>query len=182
MAPNQHPEVDQPAAEYELIDTPIGQLLVAHTARGIVRIAFESDDVAQVLEQLESELHGPVVAAPGGLQGIAEQFNEYFAGQRREFDLELDYSLSGGFRQDVQKYLAEIPYGRTQSYQEVAESVGNPKAARAVGSACATNPIPIVLPCHRVVRTDGTLGGYGGGLHVKQMLLDLEYSNTKEQI
>ena len=100
--------------------------------------------------------------------------DEYFAGRRRVFDVPLDYTLSSGFRQVVQRYLPHIGYGHTQSYKEVAECVGNPKAVRAVGTACATNPLPVVVPCHRVLRTDGSLGGYIGGLDVKHALLTLE--------
>jgi methylated-DNA-[protein]-cysteine S-methyltransferase len=100
--------------------------------------------------------------------------DEYFDRRRRTFDLPLDLSLSRGFRQLVQRHLPEIGYGETRSYREVAELVGNPKAVRAVGTACATNPLPVVVPCHRVLRTDGSLGGYIGGLEAKTTLLQLE--------
>lgn len=105
---------------------------------------------------------------------MARELDQYFSGARRTFDLPLDLSLSHGFRQLVQRHLPEIAYGRTLSYGEVARLVGNPKAVRAVGTACATNPLPVVVPCHRVLRADGTLGGYAGGAAAKSVLLDLE--------
>lgn len=159
---------------YQIVDTPIGQLLLATTERGVVRVAFEGDGFAQVLKDL-GERVGPCVAEPTAqLETAVREVSEYFAGQRREFEVPQDFSLSTGFRNTVQRYLSSIPYGSTQSYGDVARGVGNPKAVRAVGSACATNPLPIIVPCHRVVRSDGGLGGYGGGLSVKQTLLDLE--------
>ena len=102
------------------------------------------------------------------------EIEEYFAGNRRGFDLPLDFALSSGFRQVVQRHLSDIAYGHTESYKDVAEIVGNPRAVRAVGTACATNPLPVVVPCHRVLRTDGTLGGYVGGAEAKAILLNLE--------
>jgi methylated-DNA-[protein]-cysteine S-methyltransferase len=108
------------------------------------------------------------------LDEAARQVEEYFAGTRHRFDLPLDYRLSGGFRRTVQQLLPSIEYGHTLSYKQVAELVGNPKAVRAVGTACATNPLPVVVPCHRVLRTDGALGGYIGGLDAKTTLLALE--------
>ncbi len=111
---------------------------------------------------------------PARLDETARQLEEYFAGRRREFDLPLDLRLAHGFRRHVLDELRDVGYGTTVSYSELAQAAGNPRAVRAVGSACATNPIPIVIPCHRVLRSDGSLGGYGGGLHVKRALLDLE--------
>ena len=115
-----------------------------------------------------------IVAAPGPLDAVATQLEEYFAGTRHAFDLPLDHALSSGFRQEVQCFLPHIGYGRTLTYKEVAAQVGNPTAVRAVGTACATNPLPVVVPCHRVLRSDGGLGGYLGGLEAKTTLLDLE--------
>ena len=159
---------------YTTIDTPIGSLLLAATERGLVRVAFDSEDHDKVLETLAIRLSPRILRAPKRLEQAAGELHQYFAGTRKSFDLILDLSLSSGFRQLVQRHLPEIAYGHTQSYAQVARLVGNPKAVRAVGSACATNPLPVVVPCHRVVRTDGSLGGYAGGLLVKTALLRLE--------
>ena len=159
---------------YRTIDSPVGPLLLAATRQGLVRVAYETEGFAAVLEALAARLSPRVLHAPQRLDSVAEELEEYFTGHRREFDVPLDYALSAGFRQLVQRYLPRIGYGHTQTYQMVAEHVGNPKAVRAVGSACATNPLPIVVPCHRVLRTNGNLGGYIGGLQAKTALLQLE--------
>lgn len=159
---------------YRTIATPVGPLLLAATDTGLVRVAFEREDFDAVLETLATKVSPRILEAPRRLDAVATEFDEYFAGTRHEFDVPLDYALSSGFRQNVQRYLPHIGYGHTQSYKEVAELVGNPKAVRAVGTACATNPLPVVVPCHRVLRTDGTLGGYIGGLDAKTTLLTLE--------
>jgi methylated-DNA-[protein]-cysteine S-methyltransferase len=137
-------------------------------------VAYASEDHDRVLETLAEKLSPRILKAPKRLEGVAREIDEYFAKHRRSFDVKLDLSLSRGFRQLVQTHLPEIGYGQTRSYREVAELVGNPNAVRAVGTACATNPLPIVVPCHRVLRTDGTLGGYIGGLEAKTTLLKLE--------
>lgn len=159
---------------YDLTTTPIGTLLVAATAHGVVRVAFESEDFDTVLDSLAARIGLNILRAPEPLAAATTQLREYFAGQRRTFDVSLDYRLSGGFRQSVQQHLLEIGYGHTATYKAVAELVGRPTAVRAVGTACATNPLPILLPCHRVLRSDGGLGGYLGGLDAKTALLDLE--------
>lgn len=159
---------------YRTIDTPVGPLLLAATETGLVRVAFEREDFDTVLESLAQKISPRVLEAPRRLDAVAAEIDEYFAGRRHVFDVPLDYAMSSGFRQIVQRYLPRIGYGRTQSYKEVAELVGNPKAVRAVGTACATNPLPVVVPCHRVLRTDGSLGGYIGGLDAKTTLLTLE--------
>ena len=159
---------------YRTLDTPIGALLLAATDRGLVRIAFEREGFDAVLDALAVKISPRILDAPDRLSGAARQLDEYFSGERRTFDLPLDYRLSSGFRQVVQQYLPHIGYGHTATYKEVAETVGKPRAVRAVGSACATNPLPVVVPCHRVLRTDGGLGGYLGGLEVKSALLSLE--------
>ena len=159
---------------YTTIDTAVGPLLLAATERGLVRVAFEREGHDQVLQTLAARISPRILRAPRRLAAAAREIDEYFAGQRTGFDLPLDYSLSSGFRQLVQRHLSEIAYGQTESYKEVAQIVGNPKAVRAVGTACATNPLPVVVPCHRVLRTDGTLGGYVGGLDAKTTLLTLE--------
>lgn len=159
---------------YRTLDTPAGPLLVATTERGLVRVAFAREGHDAVLEALADRLSPRVLRAPRRLDAVAREIDEYFAGRRTSFDLPLDFALSHGFRRTVLEHLPLIAYGHTESYADVARLVGNPKAVRAVGSACATNPVPVVVPCHRVIRSDGTLGGYGGGLDVKAMLLHLE--------
>jgi len=159
---------------YTTIDTPVGSLLLAATDKGLVRVAYDSEDHDKVLDTLATTLSPRVLRAPRRLDEAAREVDQYFAGVRTRFDLTLDLSLSRGFRQVVQRYLPEIAYGHTQSYAQVAQRVGHPKAVRAVGAACATNPLPVVVPCHRVLRTDGTLGGYIGGLAAKTALLNLE--------
>lgn len=159
---------------YTTIDSPVGVLLLAATDAGLVRVAFESEGIDAVLESLGEKVSPRILRAPKRLDAAAIEIDEYFAGGRTGFDLALDLRLSSGFRRLVQQHLPRIAYGRTESYKEVAALVGNPGAVRAVGSACATNPLPIVVPCHRVLRSDGGLGGYIGGLAAKSVLLDLE--------
>ena len=159
---------------YRTLDTPVGPLLLAATAQGLVRVAFEREDFDAVLAALASRVSPRVLEAPRRLDEAAVELEEYFTGTRRRFDLPLDRALSTGFREKVQRVLPRIDYGSTRSYKEIAELVGSPRAVRAVGTACATNPLPIVVPCHRVLRTDGALGGYVGGLDAKTALLTLE--------
>jgi methylated-DNA-[protein]-cysteine S-methyltransferase len=159
---------------YRTVDSPIGRLLLATTEKGLVRVAFESEGFDAVLEQLSARISPRVLEAPRQLDRVAQELEEYFAGSRRAFDIPLDYELSAGFRQLVQRHLPQIEYGQTLTYKEVAELVGRPAAVRAVGTACATNPLPVVVPCHRVLRSDGRLGGYLGGLEAKSALLLLE--------
>jgi methylated-DNA-[protein]-cysteine S-methyltransferase len=159
---------------YTTIDSPLGSLLLAATPKGLVRLAYASEGHDAVLQALADKLGPRMLRAPKRLDEVAREIDEYFGRRRRVFDLMLDLSLSSGFRQLVQTHLPEIGYGQTRSYRDVAELVGNPRAVRAVGTACATNPLPIVVPCHRVVRTDGTLGGYIGGSEAKTALLTME--------
>ena len=159
---------------YRTLDTPVGPLLLAATAQGLVRVAFEREGFDAVLAALASRVSPRVLEAPRRLDEAAVELEEYFTGTRRRFDLPLDRALSTGFREKVQRVLPRIDYGSTRSYKEIAELVGSPRAVRAVGTACATNPLPIVVPCHRVLRTDGALGGYVGGLDAKTALLTLE--------
>jgi methylated-DNA-[protein]-cysteine S-methyltransferase len=159
---------------YTTIDSPLGRLLLAATPQGLVRVAYELENHDRVLDTLAQRLSPRVLRAPRRLDGAARQLDEYFSRQRRVFDLSLDLSLSRGFRQLVQRHLPEIGYGQTRTYGQVADLVGNPKAVRAVGTACATNPLPVVVPCHRVLRADGTPGGYVGGPGAKKALLSLE--------
>lgn len=159
---------------YRTLDSPVGDLLLAATRTGLVRVAFRSEGFDAVLEDLAERIGARVLEAPARLDAAALQLDEYFRGDRRSFDLPLDRSLSIGFRGEVQAWLPHIGYGRTLSYKQVAEQVGRPKAVRAVGTACAHNPLPVVVPCHRVLRSDGGLGGYLGGLEAKRTLLALE--------
>ena len=159
---------------YTTIDSPVGTLLLAATPKGLVRVAYDIEDHDRVLGTLSQRLSPRVLRAPRRLDAAARELDEYFSGQRRVFDLPLDLSLSRGFRQLVQRHLPEIGYGQTRTYRQVAELVGNPQAVRAVGTACATNPLPVVVPCHRVLRADGTPGGYVGGPGAKKVLLSLE--------
>jgi len=159
---------------YRIVETPVGRLLLAATDSGLVRVAYEREDHDRVLELLASTVSPRILWAPAKLDPLTRELDEYFAGRRKTFDVALDLRLSRGFRRQVLTHLAEIGYGRIESYTEVAQAAGNPKAVRAVGSACATNPLPVVLPCHRVLRSDGSLGGYVGGLEAKRTLLALE--------
>jgi methylated-DNA-[protein]-cysteine S-methyltransferase len=159
---------------YRTMDSPFGSLLLAATEAGLLRVGFESEGFDHVLEALARQVSPRILRAPGRLERAARQLDEYFAGQRRTFDLALDLVLSRGFRRDVLGYLPAIAYGTTRSYGDVAAAVEHPRAARAVGTACATNPLPLVLPCHRVVRSDGALGSYLGGETMKRRLLELE--------
>ena len=159
---------------YRTVDSPVGPLLLAATPRGLVRVAYDVEDHDRVLETLAGRLSPRVLRAPSRLDAAARELGEYFAGRRHAFDLPLDLSLSRGFRLLVQQYLPSIGYGQTRSYREVADLVGHPKAVRAVGTACATNPLPVVVPCHRVLRSDGTPGRYVGGPAAKTTLLNLE--------
>lgn len=159
---------------YRVIDSPVGPLLVAATERGLVRVAFASEDHDAVLENLAERISPRVLNAPARLDAVARELEEYFERRRQRFDVPLDWQLSVGFRSTVLHHLPEIGYGTTASYSTVAQLAGNPKAVRAVGSACATNPLPVVVPCHRVVRADGGMGGYLGGVEAKRTLLTLE--------
>lgn len=159
---------------YTVVDSPVGPLLLAATDKGLVRVAFAVEDHDRVLESLAEKLSPRILRAPRRLDLVARELDEYFERRRTAFDVALDHSLSHGFRQLVQSHLPEIEYGRTLSYKQVAELVGNPAAVRAVGTACATNPLPVVVPCHRVVKADGGIGQYVGGVEAKATLLGLE--------
>jgi methylated-DNA-[protein]-cysteine S-methyltransferase len=159
---------------YRTLDTPVGALLLAATPQGLVRVAYAREDHDLVLERLARDVSPRILLAPARLDVIAREIEEYFAGRRSAFDVPLDLQLSHGFRRAVLSHLPEIGYGKTASYAALAKAAGNPKAVRAVGSACANNPLPVVLPCHRVVRSDGALGQYVGGAEAKRALLELE--------
>ena len=159
---------------YRVIETPVGSLLVAATETGLVRVAYATENHDAVLQSLADRISPRILAAPARLDHVARELEEYFGGHRQRFDVPLDWRLSAGFRSTVLHHLPEIGYGQTASYAAVARLAGHPKAVRAVGSACATNPLPVIVPCHRVVRSDGGVGGYLGGAEAKSILLTLE--------
>jgi methylated-DNA-[protein]-cysteine S-methyltransferase len=153
---------------YDIVDSPVGELFVAATDRGLCRISYHPDGMEDVL----ARTFGPrVLRSP--LDEIRRELDEYFEGTRRDFDLPLDVRVAP-FHADVLEELARVPYGRTDTYGSLAAKVGRPRAARAVGTVMNRNPIPIVLPCHRIVGANGSLTGYAGGLDVKLRLLQLE--------
>lgn len=161
-----------------VVESPIGPLLLAATDLGLVRVAFEREGFDEIRQSLATHDDPDAVlledVRSSHLQAAATELSEYFDSRRRNFTVPLDRSASTGFRATVQALLPEIPYGQTRTYAELAALAGRPTATRAVGTACGTNPLPIVVPCHRVLRSDGSLGGYLGGLDAKQWLLDLE--------
>ena len=159
---------------YRILDSPVGSLLVAATDRGLVRVAYAREDHDAVLQQLAGKISPRILQTPARLDSVARELDEYFTGSRHVFDLPLDWQLTSGFRGAVLHRLPDIGYGETASYAAVAALAGSPKAVRAVGTACATNPMPIVIPCHRVIRSDGAMGGYLGGAEAKSLLLELE--------
>ncbi len=159
---------------YRVVDSPIGPLLVAATPAGLVRVAFEREDHDAVLDQLAGQVSPRIMKMPARTDDVARQLDEYFAGRRHAFDVPLDLQLVSGFRRTVISHLPDIAYGSTASYKTVAAMAGYPTAVRAVGSACSHNPIPVVVPCHRVVRSDGSIGNYLGGVDAKATLIALE--------
>ncbi len=159
---------------YRDVDSPYGPLLVAATADGVVRIAFAREGHDGVLAALSEDVSPRVLAVPARLDAVARQLDEYFAGRLRSFDVPVDLRLAHGFRRAVLEHLRTIGYGRTESYAEAAAGAGRPAAVRAAASACSHNPVPIVVPCHRIVRSDGRPGHYGGGDAMKVALLAME--------
>lgn len=159
---------------YASMDSPLGELLVAVTDRGIVRVAYSSEVEDEVLAELAARVSPRVLRLPARTDGARHELDEYFAGSRRSFDLPVDWSLVRGFAQGVLRATARVPFGETTTYRRVAEEAGSPRASRAAGNALGSNPIPIVVPCHRVLHTGGGLGGYAGGLERKRALLTLE--------
>jgi len=158
---------------YDVTDSPIGDLLVATTERGLCNIAFDPDEATDRLARVFGRR---VLRVPARLDGVRRQLDEYFEGRREAFELESDISFLPPFQRAVLSELVLVPFGHLTTYGALAGRVGRPRAARAVGGALHRNPIPIVLPCHRVVGASGSLTGYAGGLHVKQQLLDLEHA------
>ena len=165
--------MNRPAVTYLIVNTPIGGILLAEVEGGLVRVAFENEDFGTVLGALSGVGHLEQRDTPVLGRALA-QLSQYFTGARQEFTLPLDWRLSSKFRLTVQQQLQTIPYGEVTTYSKLAESIGNPQAVRAVGTACGTNPLPLVVPCHRVLRADGGIGGYLGGVEIKTQLLELE--------
>lgn len=159
---------------YRTIDSPVGTLLLATTAVGLVRVAYDIEGHDAVLARLADTVSPRILRAPARLDATARQVEEYFAKRRTTFDVPIDLRLAEGFRRNVIEHLRDIGYGRRESYATVAAAIGHPRAVRAVGTACAHNPLPVVIPCHRVVRSDGSTGSYVGGPLAKSTLLDLE--------
>lgn len=159
---------------YVHADSPFGPLLLAQTKKGLVRVGLPNQDQDELLVDLATRVSPRVLEAPAELDAVRRELDLYFEGKLERFDLPLDWRLSDGFRLRVQRAIARIPYGQTRSYTEVATKAGNERAVRAAGTACGSNPLPLVVPCHRVLRTGGALGGYGGGLPMKRALLEME--------
>ncbi len=161
-----------------VVESPVGDLLVVTSTTGLVRVAFDLEDHEQVLADLADEVSPRILQSPARTDEVARQLDEYFEGHRRQFDLSVDLRLARGFRREVLVRLRDVDYGQTVSYGQLAAAAGRPRAARAVGTACAHNPVPIVVPCHRVIRSGGSLGNYLGnylgGPDVKVALLELE--------
>jgi methylated-DNA-[protein]-cysteine S-methyltransferase len=160
---------------FSMVDSPVGDLLVAVTPQGLVRLAFDPE---RVLEDLAERISPRVVEAPARLHPVRRELDEYFEGRRHAFDIAVDWSLTSGFRRRVLEATARIPAGQVTTYGALAERVGNPRASRAVGSAVGSNPVAIVVPCHRVLPASGGVGNYGGGPERKVFLLELEHADT----
>jgi len=159
---------------YAPVDSPFGPLLALRTSRGLLRLAFPEESADSVLEHVAERVSPRIVEATAPLEELRRELDEYFSGRRHEFELALDWSLIGPFGQRVLRVTRAIPFGGVLSYAEVAAEAGSPRGSRAAGNALGSNPIPIVIPCHRVLRSGGALGGYGGGPERKRWLLELE--------
>lgn len=159
---------------YKVVDSPVGPLLLAATEQGLVRVAFAREGHDAVLASLAETVSPRILAAPARLDTVARELDEYFAFRRHTFDVPLDFRLATGFRREVLGLLPSIGYGHTASYAAVAALTSSPRAVRAVGTACARNPLPLVVPCHRVIRSDGSWGAYLGGTEAKSLLLSME--------
>jgi methylated-DNA-[protein]-cysteine S-methyltransferase len=159
---------------YSTVDSPVGSLMVAATDAGLVRLGLAGTDHQAMLEQLATAIGPRVIETPARFDPLRRELEEYFDGRRRRFDYPLDWRLTSGFVRTVLEHTAEIPFGSTRTYAEMADLAGSPRAFRAAGSALGANPIPILVPCHRVLRKGGGLGGYAGGLDTKRTLLRIE--------
>jgi methylated-DNA-[protein]-cysteine S-methyltransferase len=160
---------------YATVEPPLGPLVAASTPRGLVRLAYTgAGGEDAVVEELAGKLSPRILEAPARVDEVRRELEEYFEGRRDQFDLPIDWSLSHGFTAKVLRQTARIEFGRTSTYAEVASRAGSPRAVRAAGNALGANPIPVVVPCHRVLRSGGALGGYTGGVERKEFLLRLE--------
>jgi methylated-DNA-[protein]-cysteine S-methyltransferase len=168
---------------YAHADSPVGELLLATTPRGLVTVSyvdFGSED--ETLARIAARLSPRVLEAPARLDDVRRQLDDYFEGRRRDFELAIDWGLVGDFGRRVLGRTARIPYGSVATYGEVARAIGSPRAARATGNALGANPMPIVVPCHRVVASGGKVGGYTGGIGRKELLLTLEQGGGAERL
>jgi methylated-DNA-[protein]-cysteine S-methyltransferase len=180
--PGEGPPVAERAAEeglldvaYATVESPLGPLVVAATPKGLVRVSyseFRGED--EVLEELARRVSPRVLKAPAKLDPVRRELDEYFEGRRQRFDTPIDWSYLAGFTRDVLRATAAIEYGEVSTYARMAEAAGSPRAVRAAGNALGSNPMPVIVPCHRVLRTGGMLGGYTGGIERKEFLLRLE--------
>ena len=165
---------DEAEVAYGHTDSPIGRLLLAVTDRGLIRLQWIDNDEDETLQELADKVSPRILHAPSRLDDVRRELDEYFAGTRRDFDLSLDMRMAKGFTRKVLEATSRIPFGSVSTYRDVAKRAGSPRGMRATGNALGWNRIPVVIPCHRVVRTGGGLGGYGGGLHRKRILLGIE--------
>jgi methylated-DNA-[protein]-cysteine S-methyltransferase len=159
---------------YATMDSPLGELRVFVTPRGLVQLAYPGESLDDQLEELASRISPRIMAAPERTDAVRRELGAYFAGGLRRFETPVDWRLVTGFATDVLRATARVPFGTLTTYRDVAAAAGSPRGARAAGNALGSNPIPIVVPCHRVVHADGTMGGYTGGLERKEFLLALE--------
>jgi methylated-DNA-[protein]-cysteine S-methyltransferase len=185
--PDSPPPLDLAAAQaglldvaYARLDSPLGTLLLAQTPHGLLRVAYLDDarDEDTVLEQLAAKVSPRVLASPAALDQPRRELDEYFAGKRRQFDCKLDWRLTHGFGRRVLNATARVPFGSASTYKQIAAAAGSPRGSRAAGNALGSNPMPIVVPCHRVLHSSGGLGGYTGGLERKRRLLEVEGAQT----
>lgn len=163
---------------YARVDSPLGTLLALASERGLLMLSYADESVDAKLQRVAARISPRILEAPARLDGVRRELDEYFGGTRRRFEIPIDWSLISGYARTVLERTDRIPYGSSLSYSEVSAEVGNPRGARATGNALGSNPIPIVIPCHRVTRSGGALGGYTGGLDRKRFLLDLEGSSA----
>ena len=162
---------------YATVDSPLGRLLAASTPKGLVRLSYENEPLDASLEHLATTISPRLLESPAKLDDVRRELDEYFEGRRRSFDLRIDWSFAAGFVQRVLKATARIPFGSIRSYAQIAAKAGSPRGSRAAGNALGSNAIPIIVPCHRVLRSGGAIGGYTGGIHRKEYLLHLEGVN-----
>lgn len=165
---------------WENVASPFGDLVVCATAQGVVRVVLPAEDADAALQAVSETVSPRVLRSPRRTDLARRQLSEYFDGSRTAFDVPVDWRLATGFRRQALDAIAAVPYGRTATYRQIAEAAGNPAAVRAAGSACAHNPVPVIVPCHRVIRSGGGLGGYLGGLDLKRALLSLEAETSGE--